>query len=424
MAGRSRRCPVCQDSGQVDENLKCQRCGGLLGYVDVSGTLGVLPESIPCRRCGTRNSLKVIYCESCGMQVNMNCPLCGGMHPVGSRVCAKTGEPLKVPAHEWNLPSVLRESISILFARHSRAFLIPLLLVGLAIAYGYHLSQQKHGTAVFYPPTRPKMDVAFVVDSTGSMADEIEVVKSKIRGMMAKIRSGQPRPDVRFAIVAYRDRGDEYVTRNLPFTDDMDRISSYVNTIEADGGGDTKESVNESLHVALQGLPWDESQNTRKLIFLIGDAGPHMDYSNDTTYLEECAFAKKKGIKIHTIGCSGIEEDGEKEFKEIAFATGGDFEYLTYKEQYADREGKTFYYVKLGKERYTLSKDAKEDDWREGAAVLKIRGLATKAPEVPTAMGDHAGAIFAPAPMRVENNLDAVLTRQVQKEAEAAGVKY
>ena len=100
----------------------------------------------------------------------------------------------------------------------------------------------------------PRLDVVFLLDATGSMGDEIGAVKEKIREMISEIALGDPVPDVRFGIVAYRDRGDDYVTRTFDLTRNIDRIVDNLGEIEANGGGDYPESFNEGLHVAVQEL--------------------------------------------------------------------------------------------------------------------------------------------------------------------------
>jgi hypothetical protein len=71
---------------------------------------------------------------------------------------------------------------------------------------------------------RPRVEVAFVLDTTGSMGGLIEGAKRKIWLVARRIGEGQPRPDLRIALVAYRDRGDQYVTRVHDFTGDMDAV--------------------------------------------------------------------------------------------------------------------------------------------------------------------------------------------------------
>ncbi len=67
--------------------------------------------------------------------------------------------------------------------------------------------------AVKQSADRPVLDLAFLIDTTGSMGGEIEMVKKKTKDLVAKLASGKPAPVVRVGLVAYRDRGDEYVTK-------------------------------------------------------------------------------------------------------------------------------------------------------------------------------------------------------------------
>ena len=90
-------------------------------------------------------------------------------------------------------------------------------------------------------------------------------------------------------------------------------------------------------------------------MLLIGDAGPHTDYHNGIDYHTEIADAGKRGIKIYTIGCSGIEDDGEKEFRAIAEGTGGTFQYLIYRQKYADKAGITSYRSNQGRLLFCVS---------------------------------------------------------------------
>lgn len=274
---------------------------------------------------------------------------------------------------------------------------------------------------------RPQLDVVFVIDSTGSMADEIEVVKTQVRKMMRTVQSGQPKPDVRFGLVTYRDRGDEYVTRTLPLTGDLESIERAVDNLIADGGGDTPEAVNEALHAAVSEMNWNLDQKTSRLMFLIGDAAPHMDYANDYDFRQELAQAHSKGIKLHTWGCSGIQDSGEAEFQEMASITGGQFEFLTYRQEVVKADGTRTSVVFQGKDAYEVTK--KDADWKLGAKTLK-RDEAVKLPSssysAPTAYG--AGTFskksYRSVDSKMENNLDRVLTEQVMEEARTQGVTY
>jgi Mg-chelatase subunit ChlD len=159
---------------------------------------------------------------------------------------------------------------------------------------------------------RPRIDVVFAIDSTGSMGDEIEVVKQNIRNIINDISQATPTPDVRYGIVTYRDHGDEYITRKWMLTRNVAQIVTALNSLVAGGGGDKEEAVAEALHVGLHEINWDQRASS-KLVFLIGDAGPHRDQSSNNDQVgsiidwqTELNFAEKQGISINTIACRWI----------------------------------------------------------------------------------------------------------------------
>jgi len=162
--------------------------------------------------------------------------------------------------------------------------------------------------AAGFSAARPRMEVAFVLDSTGSMGGLIEGAKQKIWSIANSIIAQKPTPEVRIGLVTYRDRGDEYVTKKFDLTSDIDAVFTNLQSFTADGGGDDPESVNEALHVAVTGLDWSADRNVLKIIFLVGDYPPHMDYRDDVKYPESCRVAVKKELIINTVQCGDVPE--------------------------------------------------------------------------------------------------------------------
>ncbi len=151
----------------------------------------------------------------------------------------------------------------------------------------------------------PKIDVVFVLDTTGSMSGLIQTAKEKIWSIATTMASAQPTPEIRIGLVAYRDRGDQYVTRVVDLSDDLDSVYAALMDFEAGGGGDTPESVNKALYDAVHHMSWSEGEQAYQVVFLVGDAPPHMDY-NEVRYPEIVASALEKGIVINTIQCGEI----------------------------------------------------------------------------------------------------------------------
>ena len=99
------------------------------------------------------------------------------------------------------------------------------------------------GEAQAAPPEG--LDVAFVIDATGSMTDEIEYVKAEVADIAAKVQESSGNESLRFALIVYRDQGDAYVTRATDFTG-LDELQASLDQQSADGGGDYPEAMDEA----------------------------------------------------------------------------------------------------------------------------------------------------------------------------------
>jgi hypothetical protein len=102
---------------------------------------------------------------------------------------------------------------------------------------------------------RPVVEVAFVLDTTGSMSKLIEGAKRKIWSIATAIVECSPDAEIRMGLVAYRDVGDDYVTRTFDLTTDIQGLYADLLQLKARGGGDWPESVNEALYVAVTKSP-------------------------------------------------------------------------------------------------------------------------------------------------------------------------
>jgi Mg-chelatase subunit ChlD len=152
------------------------------------------------------------------------------------------------------------------------------------------------------------VEVVFVLDTTGSMSGLIAAAKEKIWSIASTMAQADQAPVIRMGLVAYRDRGDAYVTRVVDLSSDLDTMYATLMDFAADGGGDTPESVNEALSDAIDQMSWSQDSSTYKVVFLVGDAPPHMDYSQDRQYPEILAAATQRGVVVNTIQCGGMPE--------------------------------------------------------------------------------------------------------------------
>jgi Mg-chelatase subunit ChlD len=173
-------------------------------------------------------------------------------------------------------------------------------------------------------PARPEVEVVFCLDTTGSMTGLIDAAKKKIWSISNQIAAGKPTPRLKVGLVAYRDRGDAYITKVIDLTDDLDAIHGHLMGFQAQGGGDIPESVNQALFDAVNKIHWSKDKKTLRMIFLVGDAPPHMDYPDDVKYPQTCKQAVKKDIIINTVQC-GNDPQTQKYWKEICRLAEGSY---------------------------------------------------------------------------------------------------
>jgi len=171
---------------------------------------------------------------------------------------------------------------------------------------------------------RPRVELVFALDTTGSMSGLIEGAKQKIWSLASFVAQGQPTPDLRVGLIAYRDIGDAYVTRVFDLDDDLDRVYRRLRSFHADGGGDGPEHVARALHESVHKMSWSKAQQVVKVIYLVGDAPPHTDYQDGFDYVRAARAAAGKGIQLHTIQC-GTDHEAEGAWRKIASLGGGQY---------------------------------------------------------------------------------------------------
>ncbi|MCC7139292.1 MAG: VWA domain-containing protein [Planctomycetes bacterium] len=203
-------------------------------------------------------------------------------------------------------------------------------------AGGAHASARWDGTGdvltVPVAATRPEgavpLDVAIVLDTTGSMGDEIDRIKATLASVVARVREAGPGVDLRFGAVVYRDLGDDYVTMRHGFTGDVAAFQRALTAVSAAGGGDYAESMNQGLAEAVGRLDW--RAGAAKVAFLIADAPPHTDYAGDVPYGTSLVAAVGEGIRVHAVAASGLDDFGTLVFRQAAQLTRGKFVFIEY----------------------------------------------------------------------------------------------
>jgi hypothetical protein len=170
------------------------------------------------------------------------------------------------------------------------------------------------------------VEIAFVVDATGSMGDEIEFLKLELEDVIRKTAASYEDLDLKVGSVFYRDAGDEYLTKKIDFQTDLLKVLNFIKLQSAGGGGDTPEAVDAALETALDSLSWTEGARSR-ILFLILDAPPHAAAQEKIYKLTLKAAAK--GVRIVPIVCSGADKGTEFLMRSMSLATNGTYAFLT-----------------------------------------------------------------------------------------------
>ena len=103
------------------------------------------------------------------------------------------------------------------------------------------------------------VDIAIVVDATGSMQDEIDYLKFDLNDVIYKSKAFSSTLNFRFANIFYRDRGDAYLVKKQDFTNILSESTAYTNQNSARGGGDFPEAVEAALDTAINKLNWNKN---------------------------------------------------------------------------------------------------------------------------------------------------------------------
>jgi len=178
------------------------------------------------------------------------------------------------------------------------------------------------------PEPSNAVDLMFVVDTTGSMQDEIDFLREELKDVINRARKGAGQLDIEVSVNFYRDRHDDYVIKPYPFTADIDEAVRRIAREKAEGGGDYPEAVEQALTNAVSGHEWRRSARTR-LLFLVGDAPPRDEPQIIDELHEATLEAAELGIRIVPVASSGVDVNTEYLMRFLAAATGGTYVFLT-----------------------------------------------------------------------------------------------
>jgi Mg-chelatase subunit ChlD len=164
---------------------------------------------------------------------------------------------------------------------------------------------------------RPSVEVVFVIDTTSSMSGLIEGAKQRIWAIANEISKGRPAPRVKMGLVAFKDKGDSYVTKVFDLSENLDNTYKDLMTLSAEGGGDGPEHVIAALDDAATKISWSSDPKTFKVVYLVGDAPPHENYPEAPTLAAVMQRAVRRGLIVNSVQC-GTDGETTVAFNRIA----------------------------------------------------------------------------------------------------------
>ncbi|MEY8396272.1 vWA domain-containing protein [Lachnospiraceae bacterium 45-P1] len=177
-------------------------------------------------------------------------------------------------------------------------------------------------------PEEKTLDLLFMVDTTGSMSDELEFLKLELQDVIRRVAEEYEGIRIRLSVNFYRDREDAYVVRDFPFTEDIDEALSRLRVQYSDGGGDYPEAVDEAFENAVKGHEW--SEDSVKLLFFVLDAPPHSDRNGTVDLMgSTLSAAAESGIRVLPVASSGVDTETEYLLRTMAAVSGGTYIFLT-----------------------------------------------------------------------------------------------
>jgi len=179
-----------------------------------------------------------------------------------------------------------------------------------------------------YQHPENSIDIAFVVDATGSMGDELDYLKTELLDIITTVKRQNPTAGINLGSVFYRDEGDDYVTVKSDFSQNITQTTNFIKQQSAGGGGDFPEAVHTALDVAVNSMQWSATATSR-VIFLVLDAPPHNDAQIIDNLHTIINSASKKGIKIVPVTAGGIDKETEFLMRYISIVTNGTYVFIT-----------------------------------------------------------------------------------------------
>lgn len=173
---------------------------------------------------------------------------------------------------------------------------------------------------------KTSLDIALVIDTTGSMGDEIDYLQAEFQAIAATVAAQYPGVPQRWALIDYKDTQDDYVLRGADFGTSVAWFQSKLDQMGASGGGDFPEAPDQALAHATQ-LSWNPSPSAAKLIFWVADAPPHL--ADGAAFSAAVRGLRDLDVHVYPVASSGIDRQTEYTMRATAQLTQGRYLFLT-----------------------------------------------------------------------------------------------
>ena len=175
-----------------------------------------------------------------------------------------------------------------------------------------------------------QLDLLFMIDTTGSMGDELRYLQAELRDVIRRVAESGGAYAINLSVNFYRDNGDEYVVRSFEFTSDIDKAIAQINEQQSSGGGDYAEAVHLALEDVVNNHQW--RNDAVKLCFMVLDAPPHKEHEIagiDERMQKTVLSMAETGIRFIPLASSGVDTETEFLLRSWAVMTGGTYTFLT-----------------------------------------------------------------------------------------------
>jgi hypothetical protein len=186
--------------------------------------------------------------------------------------------------------------------------------------------RRAHDAALAGAGAKQKLDVSLVIDTTGSMGDEISYLQKEFDAIAARIQTTYPGAEQRWSLVVYKDDADEYVVRSFDFRADTGEFRTNLAAQSASGGGDFPEAADRAMDAATR-LTWRPDPNVARVLFWVADAPHHT--GTEGKLADAIRSAQGRGIHVYPVASSGVDELTELTMRSSAQLTGGRYLFLT-----------------------------------------------------------------------------------------------